>query len=191
MVARPHIAADPVDLIRGHVEPVTMVVAQLQVLPLHVVDAALHQPGEAADAVLDMDNVVAGGQIGEERFASRPGPPGQTAALLHEAEHLGVGEERQRRLRGGEPPAAGQRTVNEGDHARRDGGLWGEGGGHPLLGQHFRQPLRLLGDDDDRFSSRDGLGRVRGEVAQATAVGVGRREGKSRRRSIAQLHGAG
>ena len=194
--ARAGVTADPVDLLRRHVEAVAVGVAQLQVLPLDITDTALDEASEASDPVFDVDDVVAGGELGQERLRRQRGggSPRKTAALLHEAEDLGVGEQRQRWLRGRQPPAVRQRARDEGDDARlRRGRLGGEGGGHALLLQHLRQPLRLLRDDDQRSASSGGLGCGGGQVAQAAAVGVGRRERQparctsERRRGVAAL----
>ena len=60
VVARSHVAADAVHLVRRHVDLVALGVAQFQVLTLDATDCALDEASEAGDAVLDVDDVVAG-----------------------------------------------------------------------------------------------------------------------------------
>ncbi len=185
VVARSDVAADPVHLVGRHVDLVALGVAQFQVLALDAADSALDEACEAGDAVFDVDDVVAGREVGEERLASGPAFARQPAALFDEPEDFGVGEERERRVGGGEPPTMRERAVDDADGTGRGGrGLRGEGGRDAFLGQYFSRALGLLGDDDQCAAASGRLGGVGGESAEPAAVGIRLGERKAGRGGI-------
>ena len=95
MLARADVAADAVDLLRRHEEAVAVGVVQLQELALVAADVLAHEAGEPRDAVLDVDDVLAR-RSRSARNASRDAAAARRrAALLAEAEDLGVSEQRQ------------------------------------------------------------------------------------------------
>ncbi len=94
VLARADVAADAVDLLRRDEEAVAVGVLQLEVLALLAADALACEAGEAGDAVLDVDDELARHEVGEKRLAGGAAA-GRRAALLAEAEDLGVGEERE------------------------------------------------------------------------------------------------
>ena len=76
----PDVAGDAVGLLDGHEEPVALGVGQLQVLALDTLDAADDEAVEAGDAVLDVDDVVARVEVGDEGRAVAAGLPGERGA---------------------------------------------------------------------------------------------------------------
>ena len=96
VVAGPDVARDAVRLLDGHEEPVALGVGELQKLALHALDVAHDHAGEARDAVLEVDDVVARRQVGDEVGAVGRGLA-QRPPLLDEAEDLGVGEQQDAR----------------------------------------------------------------------------------------------
>ena len=104
MLARADVAGDAVDLLDGHEQPVALGVVQLEDTRARRPRRCADQPVEARDAVLDVHDVVAGREVGEEGLAVRRRPD---APPLREAEDLRVGPERQ--LRGRELPSRRQR----------------------------------------------------------------------------------
>ena len=89
LVAGADVAADAVDLVGRHEQTVALGVAQLQVLALLAVGLQVREAGELGDAVLDVDDEVAGAEVGEEVDAAARARTGEST-LLDEAEQLGV-----------------------------------------------------------------------------------------------------
>ena len=81
-----------------------------------------------------------------------PAPgPSTDAALLGESEDLGVAEEDEVAVSGGQPPAAGERSAHQGEAAgrRRRGDGGGRLGEDSLLPQEIREAGRLQRNDHD------------------------------------------
>ncbi len=112
VVAGSDVARHAVRLLDGHEQPVALGVRELQELLLHALDVAHDHAREAPDAVLEVDDVVARRQVGDQVRAVGRGLS-QRPPLLHEAEDLGVGQQQH----GGEDPSPCPLPVDgEGGH---------------------------------------------------------------------------
>ena len=155
VLARSDVAADAVGLVRRHEEAVGVRVLQLQVLALFAADTLAREPGEPRDAVLDVYDEVARHEVGEERFASGA-LPGWSATLLAEAEHLGVGEERQAGAFFADGPAVRERAVHQRERAAAELRLChrvGYAGEDIVLFEQLDQALGLRRHDDDLLAA--------------------------------------
>ena len=150
-----HVALHQVDAVDGQVEAVAAGVLEVEVVALRVRHLHVAEPAVDADAVVDVDHVVVGlelGQGGEEvgRARARPAPD-----LPPLAEDLRLGHERQ--AVGGKPDAARELAHQREEGAPRGRERLGEGRaggrqGEPVPGEerHRPVPLRLGGGDHDR-----------------------------------------
>ena len=184
VLAGPDVAGHAVDLLDRDVQPVAVGVLQLQVLALGAVDATTHQARELCDAMLDVDDVAAGLEIGEERLA-RGAAAGRGAALLAEAEDLGVGEQGEACALLTNGPAVGERAVHDGEGAAPELRLChrlGQASEDVVLLKQVCQPLRLRGDDHDLLAAPQRLRQLVGQHAQPPAVGRRRPEREPDRR---------
>ena len=148
MLARAHVAAQPVGLMHRHEQPVAHRVVQLQVLAhAAVVHRHFHQAHEAADAVFHVNHKVARGHIGEEglgRAGTRPLRP--PPAGFGPAKQLGVAVEMQRAGRqAAQHPALVQHPLDQPQSAlgRRVQQVFFHGDGLARLFQQVGQPRRL------------------------------------------------
>ena len=64
LLAHAHVAGQPVGLVDGHVQLVALGILDEQIFALDLLDLALHQPAEAADAKVHVHHVIAVGQVG-------------------------------------------------------------------------------------------------------------------------------
>jgi hypothetical protein len=94
LVAGTDVAADAVYPFNGHIEPVTGGILQNKVFSLDSVGGHPGQTAEPGDAVVDMDDIIAGGQLGKEP-AVRYRPLLACSRLLHKAEEFGIGNQGQ------------------------------------------------------------------------------------------------
>ena len=85
LVMSPHVGRHPVQVVRGHVEPIVVGVLQHQVLFLLPRFAHPGGPGEAGHAVVHVDDVVAGDQLGEDYLPPPFNPGLPVAAFLDRA----------------------------------------------------------------------------------------------------------
>ena len=194
MLAGPDVAADAVDLLRRHEETVAVGVLQLQVLALALADGAPHEAGELRDAVLDVHDVLARRQVGEERFARRAAAR-RRASLLREAEDLGVGEQRDAGALLADGPAVRQRAVDDRQPTVPEVGRLDrlrELREDVVLLEQLGQAMSLRRHDDDLLATAQRLRQLVSEHAQTAAVRGGRAEGQAHRwRRVAAFRLAG
>ena len=88
------VVADRVDLVGGHIEPVTAPVREQQVLALMAADGPAHHPLESGDPVMLVNHERARREVGEEAaLVPRSGPGGSVGAPP--AGDVGLGQHRQ------------------------------------------------------------------------------------------------
>src|SRR5258706_4023512 len=92
-----HVMAHRVDLIARHVEAVAALVLEQQVVALDAIDRLLHHSGVATDAVLVVDDVVAGLQVLEEADRVARARTARTVSAAATRE-IGLGEYGERNL---------------------------------------------------------------------------------------------
>ena len=188
-VARPHVGAHRVELVRGNVEAVALRVFELQVLALDAVRRPPREPREARDAVVDVHDRIARLQRRQQvRGDAAPPPLGTPRAP--QPEHLLVADQRERlpqqeaaaRRRGHDRDRAGRGRLGEGAQQARLRAfllhqvgetqrlLGGEHDGAPLLRPRLRLPHHLADAPPERRRRREGQPfrpqRLRPEAAQ-------------------------
>src|SRR5581483_6241765 len=185
VLAGADVAAHAVDLVRRHVQPVAVGVLQLEVFVYLVADLLAHEPGEARDAVLDVHDELARRQLREEAIA-RDAAAWRRPPLLAEAEHLGVGEQRQAAAFLTDGPAVRQRAVHDrqraGPELRRRQDV-GDARVHVVLFEQLGEPARLRRDDDNLLPAPERLRQLLGKRAQPPAVRRRRPERQAHRRA--------
>ena len=198
VLARPNVAATRSTCSTGTNSRSPVRVLQLQELALDLrgarqpvaADPLAHEPGEAGDAVLDVDDELARLQVGEEALARRA-PARRRATLLAESEDLGVRQQRQARALFAYGPAVRKRSVHDGQRAaaerRRADGVR-QFCEDVVLFQQLGQPLRLRRDDDHLLPASAGSAPAR-PPARA-GVRRMRRPGRTGSRTAAPAPGA-
>ena len=153
VVAGRDVGREPVQVLRGHVELVTLGVLQRKVLALSVLTGDEPHTGEARDAVVDVDDVGAGHELREEGLAAG-GVPSKGAAALGVAEHLHVREDGQRAGLELQAHALLQRCRSQRDGAgqRRAANVVRQRRPDVVAAQHLLQPLRVVGEHDDALA---------------------------------------
>ncbi len=140
-----NVTGDAVGLVNGHVELVALGVFDTQVFAFGAVDGAVDQAGEAANAMIDVDDNVADLQVGIGGLGGLGGGAGTLARLgAAPAEELAIGEQ----VGGGE----GGRGIGETLRQRafeEEQGWRCVRGWNVLFGPQFLQAGGLARDDDD------------------------------------------
>ena len=112
MAGRSAVAGDLVDLLDGDVDAIVAGIAELEVVAILVADRTADDAAEARDAVIGVDDEVAGLDLREE-LGAVGGATAEVAALLDEAEQLAVGGELDDPGGGGDGPALGEGALEE------------------------------------------------------------------------------
>ncbi len=131
--------AQPVGVVNGDIERVAIGVLHQQVFALHAAQITDHQPFKLADAVIEVDNVIALPDVGEICFRRGRSRDALTARRgPAPAKNLGVGQQVEQHVIIGaadENETLGQATLNKGQAAfRRHLGQGGKGNDSPALG---------------------------------------------------------
>ena len=153
VVAGRDVGREPVQVLRGHVELVALGVLQREVLALAVLTGDASHPGEAGDAMVDVDDVGAGHELREEGLSACC-VPSKGAAALGVAEHLHVREDGQRAGLELQAHALLQRGRGQRDGAgrRRAANVVRQRRPDVVAAQHLLQPLRVVGEHDDALA---------------------------------------
>ena len=165
-------------MLGGDVEPVVVRVFEDEVLAVFAGGFQVGGSDEPGDAVVDVDDVAAGGEVGQGNgVAEVAADTGRAiAALLDGAEQLGIavhGDGR-RVAAGVHLPALAEGAVEQIDAAGAGAGrqVFDDVGGQAGLLQQFAEASGVLADGDDRAISGDAGSRVVSESGQA-GEGVG------------------
>ena len=163
VVGHPHVAAQAVGLVHGHVQLVAGSVLDQEVLALATVQAHLDQTRKESDAVLDMHHVRAGLYVGEEglgRHGTGATRPSRNRA--RPTKYLSISQQVEGSLCDGgvgitgttQDPAFGQGALHQGQTARRRrfGNLDDRRGGYGSILKEFGDALSLTTDDDHPLS---------------------------------------
>ena len=142
-----------VDLVRRDIQAVALRVLQVQIVTFRAVQQEADHAAVDADAVVDVDHQVAGGEIGPGVQAD-PFAEAQLAAAPPPAHDFAVTDHHQGRRVQLEPSR--QRRVDHRHSAgfRQGGGFAGGQRAHAVVGENLPHPLCLCRGDDDALAFR-------------------------------------
>ena len=165
------VAADPVGLVDRDVQAVALRVLEREVVALDAVGRQLDEPEVAGDAVLDVDDVAADVEVGEEGLAARGARP-DAARRAFDQPKISRSVRRRKLSRPillDEREALGERAADEDERARGRSLADVLGGRREQLAllEQLLDPARLASDEDDRLGR---LGRRRASSSAALSL---------------------
>ena len=172
------VCAEAVELFGGNIEAVVVRVFEDEVLTVFAGGFEMGGSDESGDAVVDVDDVAAGGEVGQGNgVAEVAADAGRAvAALLDGAEQLGVAVHRDGGsiAAGVNLPSLAERAMQEINAAGAGAGrqIFDDIGGQAGFLQQFTEASGVLADGDYRAIGGDAGRRVVGEGGQA-GEGVG------------------